>query len=193
MSDLNKLLIKIKNDAAEKAAQIIKTAEEQAKEHKEAVLAEAQKERAAMIKYGCEEVARIETQMLEQHKLSLRDRQIEIKHGVIDEVFEAALEKLNRLPDDELLKFAVSKLSGYGRLDGYTILFPEKSGLNAEKVNAALSAKGIGAKLGDYSGDMKTDGGFMLFSGSIEHNYSFGSLVGFAKYEMINEVSDILF
>ncbi|MDR1021538.1 MAG: hypothetical protein LBL73_12315, partial [Synergistaceae bacterium] len=156
--------------AREQAEAIVRKAEEDAARQAEAILSKADREAAALGK-----------RLVSVAELEGRKRKLSVKQGLIDELFAAAIGRLNALPPDEYEKLLVGMIAA-SAAGGEEVILSEKdagrvSGGFIGAANRALEAKGGPGGLTLSGARRDIGGGFVLRTGEVEINNSFRSIV----------------
>lgn len=183
MSNLDNLTQKIVDDAKVKAEALVKEATEQ----KEAVLSsrrdEAQRERQKII-----EKANTEAELMKQRKVSnaelqVRDNKLRIKRQVIDKVMDEAKKRLENIDADKYVKFVDNNLKGL-KLKGDEVLVVQQ-GMEKQLKPAR--------KYPTIAKDEFVESGFILKDENTALNFTFKSLIDYAREELESELVSILF
>jgi len=188
MAGATKLVEKILSEAKRQAEGNVRDAEEQA----EKVLAKARDDAKAasaelLAKADRDADARAK-RMISVAELDGRKERLATKQKLIEELFAAAVDKLQKMPAAEYAKLLqgmiVEAASGgeeialsKGDLEKLPATF-------LDDVNKALAAAGKPKKLTAAKAPGNIDGGFVLRSGDVEVNHSFASLVKMRRDEL---------
>lgn len=175
------------DNANKETANIIKAAEEQAKQKSIAAKNKAQQD--AVIR---------KQRMISVAKLEGRKLKLQAKQEVIEEVFNKAVEELNNLPTDKyqsILSDMIVKSITDGN-EEIILSAKDKKRLNDKfvaTVNDKLKDKGItgNVKISGITRDI--NGGFILKLGDIEINNSFDAIMRMQREELESAVIKVLF
>lgn len=187
LEDSQKLIKTNIDDANREAADIIKAAQEQAKQ-KSLELNNKAKQDAVVKKQRMISVAKLEGRKL----------RLQAKQEVIEEVFNKAIEQLNNLPTDKYQSI-LSDMIVNSITDGNEEIIlsaNDKENLDAsfvETINNKLKTKDItgNVKISDIT--RATNGGFILKLGDIEVNNSFYAIMRMQREELESAVIKVLF
>ena len=189
MSNLEKLVAKIIEDANIKAEAILKEAKDN-----EILLIEKKTKDAEVVKNQMIEKTKVEAIMVSRRiisnsQLTVRNEKLVAKQKMIDKVFENALEKLMAMNDNEYLELIKKYLLSMPIAGDEEIILPGKyidlvSEEYLSEVNIALIALGkLGEiKVSNENRDIKS--GFIVIKNGIEINNTFESLVNSLKDEL---------
>lgn len=188
MSTLENLTAKILADSEAEVARTLQKAEEEAAAVRTAAQTETARETEKLLADAKTEAARQAEQLVEGARLAARDAALDAKQRILNKVFAEALARLNAMDKAAFTAFLVSSLKAAGA-DGGELLLPERYGLSAGEINAAMGT--TDSKAGGFrisTTGRGIDGGFVLCQGGIEQNNTFDSLVAFYRYELESDV-----
>ncbi|MCE1247035.1 MAG: hypothetical protein LWY06_10360 [Firmicutes bacterium] len=194
---LSDLTEKILADAKAEAQKIISDAKAEA----ESLLAEARADlEAGREKLGreTERIAREKyTNIVTLAKIEARNRTLLSRQKMISRVFERVREKMEAMEPSVFEKFAFNLLLRFPPSEITEIQMGRKhSGFDSSKLILELNRKISGKSGGKFvlaSKPADFDWGFKLFSGEMQVDLTFGSLVESYRLEMETEISRILF
>lgn len=196
MSNINNLTNKIIEDAKLTAKKLVDEAEIKRKNEVDKKISEAKEEKSLIISRAKDEAKIMEERIISNAQLQVRNMKLAAKGQVIDDVFNAALVKLNNLSNEEFLKFMKESILSLD-LDGdeKVIVDKDNKAVTAEfimEINKALKAKG---KLGNLTLGYKENinGGYLIIKNGIEINNTFESLIKSLRSELETEVASALF
>ena len=195
---LDKLIERILGDAREKAQGITDKARKQSEE----IISEAEVEaeqtyekNVDSARHAAEDEKR---QRVTMASLDARKAVLAEKQGLIEEVFDRALEAIADLPPEQYTEMMVRRLLGVaGEQDGELIMSPrdrERTGPDVvSRANSALEAEGKKGRA-TLSGDTRDiAGGFIFRSGGVEVNSSLESEISSRREELESKIVEILF
>ena len=193
MSNLDNLLKKITDNGNEKASQIIKEAEAKAALVTDAKMKEAEREKERILDIAQNEAQRSKDTLISGKRLEIRDKLINAKRGIIDKVFDDALNRLNGISYDDFIKYIVDCLKS-SEINGQAeILLPEKYlDIDLNYINETLNQSGKPVNLTKGLGHIDKSG-FMLRSGGVEQNQTFEALLMYMRDALEAEVIAELF
>ncbi|NLZ91748.1 MAG: hypothetical protein GX918_07495 [Clostridiales bacterium] len=193
MEGMERIRESILAEARTQAEAIIKEAEDSVKEME----GQAEKRAEGLTKNRLER-AKVEAQeaqkrMLSMAELELKKQSLEAKQSIIDQAFDKALVKLNKLPDEKYAAMIVSVLGSVGLAGGEELIVPLKDRERFQKgllkrINDKL---GFELKLSDE--DRGIQGGFIVKVDGVEINNSFETLLRMEREKVESEIADILF
>ena len=178
LSDAKKKAERIKEEAQGKIKEIDKESKVKAREEKEKVLAEAKKEEERI-----QDTARYEAKLLYRNELLAK------KQELISRVFDQALDKLAKQPEDEYSELLVSLLKQAPTLKGKVEVLPARG---KEKITGEAIKK---AKKDFVLSDqvVEAKGGFVLKSPDIEIDNTFKALLKEKREELETKIARVLF
>lgn len=190
MSGLDQILEHISGEAADNAKKIIER---------------ANKEAERILSNEKDEANRLETQIGKQTQLDvaaaskriqsaaeLKEKRLilEAKQQEIDSVIDAAVEKLEGLPDKEYFAYLEKMLDKYCTGESGEICFSAKDlGRLPADFEAKIKAHGLTLS----KEPVKINGGFILDYGEIEENCSFEALINASREILQDKIGQILF
>ncbi|KYH30310.1 MULTISPECIES: V-type ATP synthase subunit E [Clostridium] len=196
MSNINNLTNKIIEDAEATAKQIVDEARIKEKNTINKKVSEAEKEKKIILSRAESEAKIRAERIVSNAHLQARNMKLSAKGETLDNVFKAALTKLNALPQEEFLKFMKDSILSLD-IDGdeEVIVDENNSAVTPkfiEEVNKALKAKG---KLGQLKLSFKKNlsGGYIIAKNGIGINNTFESLIKSSRDELEAEVASVLF
>ena len=186
MTGLEKILDKINSESYLAAKAIVSEAEGKAVE----IMKRADSD-SARIAREIESLARVQCdRIIERAKssaeLSMAQNLLRKKREIIDEVIEAAKNKLVNLPDKEYFEFMSKLLRANTAKKSGEIVFNE---IDKKRLPSDFDLKGH--RVSEKTGDFK--GGFILDYGDIEINCTVSALFEGAYDELSDTVNGILF
>lgn len=175
------------NRAKEEAANIIKSASDDAEAKKKQIIEKAELE-----------AVEVKKRLIAVAELEARKQKLQAKQEVVDEAFDLALQKLNNLPDIEYQSILVEMISNSIQTGKEEVLLSEsdKKRLSPgfiEELNKKLADKGVAANLKISDEHRNINGGFILKSGDIEINNSFEAIIRMNRDDIETEVIKALF
>lgn len=175
------------NRAKEEAANIIKSASDDAEAKKKQIIEKAELE-----------AVEVKKRLIAVAELEARKQKLQAKQEVVDEAFDLALQKLNNLPDIEYQSILVEMISNSIQTGKEEVLLSEsdKKRLSPgfiEELNKKLADKGVSANLKISDEHRNINGGFILKSGDIEINNSFEAIIRMNRDDIETEVIKALF
>lgn len=196
MSGLDKMKVRILEDAQSTAAEITEKARSEAEAAVQAAREAAEAEAARIIEkaeHGVSDHARkVESSMGMQRKQAV----LAAKQEVISEVLEEAYRTVMDLDDEQYFKLVEKLLEKHVLSGDGEICFSAKDlkrmpeGFK-EKAAGIAAAKGGSLKISDRPAEM--DGGFLLVYGGIEENCTIRAVFDAGREEMSDRVNRMLF
>lgn len=198
MTGIEKIKIKIIEDAREKGLHF----EEQAAQEAREIIAEAslnaERKRTELLEKAKCEGEEIYRRNIAIAGLDGRKDTLAAKQEMVDTAFKKAMERIIQLPDKEYQKLLEDMVIGASTSGSGEILLSEKD-LNRidsrfiSNLNSRLNDKGISGNLVLSKETIHTVGGFVLRRGDIEMNSTLEILFGMLRTELENDVVRILF
>lgn len=115
------------------------------------------------------------------------------KQEAIKKSFNAALDKLNTMPEEKYLSFLTNEIVKIPNCEGTIILNERDREKIGERLVKAVNEKLKAEKLALSNKTVKSSGGFVLKNGAIEINSTFETILDSMKDELTNEVANALF
>lgn len=196
MDGIEKITQRINAAAAEECAAIAQKAAEECEVIRAAYAQKVQRAYESAVHNGELEIKLDADRVIRNAKLDARKDILFAKQEILDAAFDAAMQKLCNLPEDEYVAWmsglACKASGGKGEL-----IFNQRDRAVGEKVvagaNEALRSQGKKAELSLSSeiGDMEA--GFMLRDGRLEVNCTLQSLLNSKRQEIAAKVAEELF
>lgn len=198
MSDINNIVNKILEDAKLEKEQILSNAESEKAKIIDSKTLEAKEIEKNIIEKSKEEGTSRKERIISNAKLQVRNRKLEAKQQIIEEVFKNAVEKLADLPEQDFLNYIENRILSLD-ITGEENLILNANGkkiVNKEfvqNINEKLKAKGKQLKISISNETRDFKGGFILEKNGIEINNTFEALVNSIKEQLEYEVASVLF
>ncbi len=195
MADINNITSKILRDAEERKEAILAEANKEKDKILSKKIAKAKELEKEIIKTAEAEAKRRKEKAISSATLKVRNDKLAAKQEVIAKVFEESIEKLSSIKGDDFLRYIRNSILSLGEI-GEQRLILNKEGLEQVdltfiyELNQALGEKG-NIKLSSEAGNFK--GGFILESNGIEINNTYEALVDSLRDELEYEVAEVLF
>lgn len=195
MADINNITSKILRDAEERKEAILAEANKEKDKILSKKIAKAKELEKEIIKTAEAEAKRRKEKAISSATLKVRNDKLAAKQEVIAKVFEESIEKLSSIKGDDFLRYIRNSILSLGEI-GEQRLILNKEGLEQVdltfiyELNQALGEKG-NIKLSSEVGNFK--GGFILESNGIEINNTYEALVNSLRDELEYEVAEVLF
>lgn len=195
MADINNITSKILRDAEERKEAILAEANKEKDKILSKKIAKAKELEKEIIKTAEAEAKRRKEKAISSATLKVRNDKLAAKQEVIAKVFEESIEKLSSIKGDDFLRYIRNSILSLGEI-GEQRLILNKEGLEQVdltfiyELNQALGEKG-NIKLSSEAGNFK--GGFILESNGIEINNTYEALVNSLRDELEYEVAEVLF
>lgn len=197
MTGLEKIIKAIETEARSNADTIIAEANAEAERILSLAKEEAAKNVANIAEKPASEIKAIMNRAESAARLLKRQRILDAKQEVINDIILKAKNKLTSLPDTEYFDIILQIVKKHAHPQAGIIMF-SRADLDRlpEKFEKSLdeAIKGIpNASLTISKEDARLDGGFILVYGDIEENCSFEALFSEAKEELQDKVNAFLF
>ncbi|MGB4439494.1 MAG: V-type ATP synthase subunit E family protein [Sedimentibacter sp.] len=156
------------------------------------------KNEAESIKKTAAEKAEKEADNLKSRKVSSAELQgrkmmLSAKQEAIKKGFDAALNKLKKMSEDEYVSFLSDEIVKVPNCEGTVILNEQDREKIGEKLVRAVNDRLKGEKIALSNKTVQSSGGFVLKNGDIEINSTFETLLDSIKDELTFEVANALF
>lgn len=183
MSNLDNLIQKIKLDAQSQAEVILKEADKKKEEIVNGQVNVALEEKAKIIEKAEKDAEIINSRILSNADLKVRDEILKAKQEVIDKVFLLAKEKLMNLDDKEYIEFVKNQISTLVLTGEETLIVPQ---------NRKELIKSLGLNL-NVSEKETIPSGFAVVNKNIRLNFSFETLIDFLREDLETKIAQELF
>ena len=198
MIGIEKIKDKIISDAEARAKQIQQDAETEASKIMAEGKAKSQEKETALNKVMDQESAQARKIMLSMAELAMRNELLATKQELIEEVFAAAIDRLEKMTPQRYEELVKAMLLASVEDGDEEVLLSEagRSKLSPDflaKVNQELTATGKKGELKLAQEVPDIDGGFIIRKEGIEINNSFAALVNVYRDELEAEVAAVLF
>ncbi|MCY6370842.1 V-type ATP synthase subunit E [Clostridium ganghwense] len=197
MSSINNLTSKIIEDANNTAKGLIEEAKNTEKSLINKKIAEGEAEKKIMVSKAESEAKTRAERIISNAHLQVRNMKLSAKGEVLDNTFNIALEKLNKISKEKLLKFMMESILSLD-IDGdeKIIVGENNNAVTPEfikELNKALIAEGKKGELKLSSEKRDIKGGYILAKNGIEINNTFEALIMSLRDELEAEVISALF
>ncbi len=183
MSGLDNLTSKILNDATEKAAEIIKTAEEKATENYEQAMKKCDFQKKILEESAVRDRELTVERIKSNGSLKVRNEKLKAKQAVIEKVMERLKNQLVNMNEEEYMKYLENNVN-FSQIGENKKLIVKKDYLN--KVKEVYPS----IKVSDTE---FVNSGFILEENGIQENYTFEVKLDFMRDELEVEISKLLF
>jgi V/A-type H+/Na+-transporting ATPase subunit E len=135
---------------------------------------------------------------LSAERIALKNRLLELKHEIINEVFEEAFKRIRNLNEDEYLRLFEKLFLSCAEAGSGMIYVPDGdrdliSGEFISRMNDKLRQSGMECDYSLSDEDSGTDRGFILKTGRITIDSGFSAVFMNARQELEKTAGDILF
>lgn len=190
---IEKITMNILSDAKSTAETSLMNAEKTKKD-----IIENAKSEAEALKKAAADKAEADAEGLKSRKISAAELQgrkmmLSAKQEAIKKSFNAALNKLNNMPEDKYLSFLADEIVKIPNCRGTIILNERDKNKIGEKLVKAVNEKLKAEKIALSEKTIVSSGGFVLNDGAIEINSTFETILDSMKDELTNEVANALF
>ncbi|NLK65556.1 MAG: hypothetical protein GX289_10745 [Tissierellia bacterium] len=184
---------KILSDAQDYANSSLMNAENT----KQEILNKAESEAEVIIKTEAEKAANdaveLKNRRVSAAELQGRKMLLSAKQEAIKKSFDAAIEKLKAMPEDEYLSFLVQEILRIPNCEGNIVLNAKDRENVGERLVKAVNEKLGAEKVALSKNTVNTSGGFVLKRGSVEINSTFETLLDSMRDELTSEIANVLF
>jgi V/A-type H+-transporting ATPase subunit E len=187
----DKISKKILEEAEKERGRIL----EAARGAHESKIEEARRQAQKMEEKATQDAKTLEDQEREKilglERIELRKSFLAVKQGLINQVFENALEHVARMPREDYLRIMRSLLEATVESGDEEVVFSDKEMmLDSAFFDELNREKGWNLKLSRETRSFRA--GFVLLRGKVEINASLDFLVKIARYDLTAEVASIL-
>ncbi|OOV57678.1 V-type ATP synthase subunit E [Clostridium botulinum D/C] len=197
MSNIENLTSKIIENAKSTAKNLIDKAKEKETNIISKKVNMAEKEKNIILSKAKDESGIKKQRIISNANLQARDMKLSAKIEVLDEVFNASIQELNRMTTSEMINFIRNSILS-SEIDGDEEIIIDSSNLVitpqfVEELNKELKSKGKIGKLKLSSENRNIGGGYILAKNGIEINNTFDFLVKSLRDDIESEVAKVLF
>lgn len=194
MNGIEKITDRITQDAEAEIAKINAEAEGKAAELTAHYQAQADAERSSILEKGKKAAQERQERLSSMAQMEARKMILATKQEVLDTAYEAALEQLCSLPEDEYVAL-LAKLAAKAAVTGHEQVILNQTDRARHGVAVVTRANELlkdgGLTLSERTADIR--GGLLLQNGSVEMNCGFEALVRLSRNETVGEVAKVLF
>lgn len=198
MSNINNITSKILKDAEERKESILAEAEESKKKIILKATEKAKVEAKEIIEKAKSEAQSKKDRVISGAKLKARNNKLFAKQQIIEDVFNASIEALCNLSEEEFISFVKDTILSLDIQGDENIILNEK-GKNLidfkiiGEINLELQKQGkVGAmKVSDKTQNFR--GGFIIEKNGLEINNTYEALVEASRENLEYEVANVLF
>ena len=195
MSNIKNLTSKIIEDAKDKKEVILSEAEKEKNKILNKKQEEARKTEKAIMEKAETEAISIKERIISSAKLEARNEKLKAKQEVISEIFEMSIESLCNISAEEFKEFVRLTILNINIVGEQKIILNAtgKKVINSEfllEINKELKSKAT-VILNEETRNFK--GGFILEKDGIEINNTFEALVNSLKDDLSTDVASMLF
>lgn len=197
MNGIDRISQRILDDAEAEALRIIEEAENRARSLKDERAAEAEKANSKLYKEYEDRARERKRRMLAAAELEMRKELLSVKQNMIDKAMEAVQQAIMDMPKDEYRRIIVDMIVESAEGDE-EVFFSAADGQRLDKsvideANQRLKEASRDGKLilSPEKGSFET--GFILKSGGVEINNSFGSIIRMNRDQVESPLAEILF
>lgn len=191
------IMAKIIDDARSTAAQTLSDANARAQQIRQRAEEEGIKKRAETMDQARRECIELRDRMLRMAELDQRKAQLAVKREVIEQAFEAALQKMSAMPAKQKLTYMERLIVDNAQGDEEIVVSAEDAKLfdagYIGRLNAELTKIGkiSGLTLSDERREM--DGGVILKKNGMEVNCTFRAMLNQIRPSLEASVAQMLF
>ncbi|KEI04640.1 V-type ATP synthase subunit E [Clostridium botulinum] len=197
MSNIENLTSKIIENAKSTAKNLIDKAKEKETNIISKKVNMAEKEKNIILSKAKDESGIKKQRIISNANLQARDMKLSAKIEVLDEVFNASIQELNRMTMSEMINFIKNSILS-SEIDGDEEIIVDVSNIVVtpqfvDQLNKELKSKGKIGKLKLSSENRNIGGGYILAKNGIEINNTFDFLVKSLRNDIEAEVAKVLF
>ena len=182
MSNLDKLVAEILQQAQKEANRMLTKAKTENSEFSEKENKKIQKEVDAINDKAQEEAQALKERMISNANLKSRDMILQAKEELADDILEKVLERLKNIDSKKYLKFVENILKNLNLSK------------NAEVMVSKNMKLALGDKILDYKiSDQTVESGCSIKDGNLIYNNEFSNLIDFNREELEREILNKIF
>ena len=182
MSNLDKLVAEILQQAQKEANRMLTKAKTENSEFSEKENKKIQKEVDAINDKAQEEAQALKERMISNANLKSRDMILQAKEELADDILEKVLERLKNIDTKKYLKFVENILKNLNLSK------------NAEVIVSKDMRLALGDKILDYKiSDQTVESGCSIKDGNLIYNNEFSNLIDFNREELEREILNKIF
>lgn len=190
---IDNITSKILSDAENNADSSLMNAENT----KQEIINKAKSEAEIIIKTEAERAAKdavdLKNRRVSAAELQGRKMLLSAKQEAIKKSFNAAIDKLKAMPEDEYLSFLAQEIVKIPNCEGSIVLNAKDRENIGERLVKTVNEKLGAEKVALSKNTVKASGGFVLKRGSVEINSTFETLLDSMKDELTGEIANALF
>ena len=182
MSNLDKLVAEILQQAQKEANRMLTKAKTENSEFSEKENKKVQKEVEAIKDKATEEAQALKERVISNANLKSRDMILQAKEELVDDILERVLERLKNIDTKKYLKFVENILKNLNLSK------------NAEVIVSKDMRLALGDKILDYRiSDQTVESGCSIKDGNLIYNNEFSNLIEFNREELEREILNKIF
>ena len=182
MSNLDKLVAEILQQAQKEANRMLTKAKTENSEFSEKENKKVQKEVEAIKDKATEEAQALKERVISNANLKSRDMILQAKEELVDDILERVLERLKNIDTKKYLKFVENILKNLNLSK------------NAEVMVSKDMKLALGDKILDYKiSDQTVESGCSIKDGNLIYNNEFSNLIEFNREELEREILNKIF
>jgi len=182
MSNLDKLVAEILQQAQKEANRMLTKAKTENSEFSEKENKKVQKEVDAINDKAAEEAQALKERVISNANLKSRDMILQAKEELVEDVLERVLERLKNIDTKKYLKFVENILKNLNLSK------------NAELIVTKDMRLALGDKILDYKiSDQTVESGCSIKDGNLIYNNEFSNLIEFNREELEREILNKIF
>ena len=194
MNGIEKITDRITQDTQAEIQAMVSQAEERANQILADSQAEAERIRAQILAHGQRELEAHRSRLKSMNQLDERKAALAAKQDVIEEAFQAAVERLSQLPEDQMVPLLARMIAANAQTgDGQVILAPAQRAAYGHQVVEQANALLQGGRLTLGPEDPEIQGGCILRQGAVDANCTFEMLVRQRRTQLGGQVAEILY
>lgn len=186
MSNEEKIIDRIKQDAKTEAEKYMSIAKAEADELILCAKDKAQKELSRLHALSLSEAEKAAAKEISGAQMDAKKKILSEKQRLLEEVIAEAQNRLLNLNDEQYEKVISQMLDKAENAEGSVVVVSEK---DRQRIGSIVQSKG--RKLSDETSQIS--GGFIIKKGDIEYNYSFESIIMVERGQIEQIAAEILF
>jgi V/A-type H+-transporting ATPase subunit E len=198
MQGIETIIGRIQADAQQEVDAVLAAAKTEADSITARYKAQAEQAAADILEKGNRGKEEVHQRLISTAEMDAKKQELSTKQEVLDKAFALALDKLNKLPEEEYVNLLAQLAAKASRSGREQLIFSgtdrARYGVKvATRANELLQKAGKPAELTLSEQSRDFQGGLLVSDGDVEVNCTFETLVRLARSEAVGEVSAVLF
>lgn len=198
MQGIETIIGRIQADAQQEIDAVLAAAKTEADGITARYKAQAEQAAADILEKGNRGTEEVHQRLISTAEMDAKKQELSTKQEVLDKAFALALDKLNKLPEEDYVALLAQLAAKASRSGKEQLIFSgadrARYGVKvATRANELLQKAGKPAELTLSEQSRDFQGGLLVSDGDVEVNCTFETLVRLTRSEAVGEVSAVLF